>query len=187
MNLQNHFLIAMPSLEDPLFKRSVVYICEHNKNGAMGIVINKPVRQFTVENVLHKLKIMPTNCNLTVQLKKPVFSGGPLADDRGFILHTPCEGFISSVKISAQTMITTSKDILETFGTINQPNNILVALGYSGWEQGQLECELMENTWLTTPANNEILFSTPISSRWREAVKTLGVDIHNIVQQAGHA
>ena len=103
MNLQHHFLIAMPSLQDPLFKRAVIYICEHNDDGAMGLVINKPVEQFTVENVLDKLKIMPVERDPAIRLDKPVFAGGPLADDRGFILHTPCEGFGSSISISEDT------------------------------------------------------------------------------------
>jgi len=187
MNLQHHFLIAMPSLQDPLFKRAVIYICEHNDDGAMGLVINKPVEQFTVENVLDKLKIMPVERDPAIRLDKPVFAGGPLADDRGFILHTPCEGFGSSISISEDTMITTSKDVLETLGTPNQPHNVLVALGYAGWEKGQLEQELLENAWLTSPADSEILFNTPIAARWREAARKLGIDIHNIATEAGHA
>ncbi|TCV96920.1 YqgE/AlgH family protein [Biostraticola tofi] len=187
MNLQHHFLIAMPALSDPLFKRSVIYICEHNDDGAMGIVINKPVEQFTVESVLHKLKIMPAKRDPAIRLDKPVFAGGPMADDRGFILHTPREGFGSSIEISPETMITTSKDVLETLGTADQPQDVLVALGYAGWEKGQLEQELLENAWLTTPADSDILFHTPISARWREAAKKIGIDIHNIANQAGHA
>lgn len=187
MNLQHHFLIAMPSLQDPLFKRSVIYICEHNDDGAMGLVINKPVEQFTVESVLNKLKIMPTERDPAIRLDKPVFAGGPLADDRGFILHTPCEGFGSSISISEETMITTSKDVLETLGTPHQPLNVLVALGYAGWDKGQLEQELLENAWLTSPADSQILFSTPIALRWRDAAKKLGIDIHNIANEVGHA
>ncbi len=187
MNLQHHFLIAMPSLQDPLFKRSVIYICEHNDDGAMGLIINKPVEQFTVESVLHKLKIMPAERDPAIRLDKPVFAGGPLADDRGFILHTPQEGFGSSIAISEETMITTSKDVLETLGTAQQPQDVLVALGYAGWEKGQLEEELLENAWLTIPADSEILFHTPIASRWREAARKLGIDMHNIVNEAGHA
>lgn len=187
MNLHHHFLIAMPSIQDPLFKRSVVYICEHNEEGAMGIIINKPLEQFTIEIVLHKLKIMPPNRDPAICLDKPVFAGGPLADDRGFILHTPRDGFGSSISISPNTMITTSKDVLETLGTALQPANILVALGYSAWEQGQLESELLDNAWLTTPADSAILFHTPITSRWREAAKMIGIDIHNITSDAGHA
>lgn len=187
MNLQHHFLIAMPSLQDPMFKRSVIYICEHNDDGAMGLVINKPVEQFTVETVLHKLKIMPSERDPAIRLDKPVFAGGPLADDRGFILHTPCEGFGSSIGISDETMITTSKDVLETLGTAQQPQDVLVALGYAGWDKGQLEQELLENAWLTIPADSDILFRTPIASRWREAARKLGIDIHNIANEAGHA
>ncbi|QWA11990.1 YqgE/AlgH family protein [Sodalis ligni] len=187
MNLQHHFLIAMPSLQDPLFKRSVIYICEHNDEGAMGLIINKPVEQFTVESVLLKLKIMPVERDPAIRLDKPVFAGGPLADDRGFILHTPKEGFGSSIAISEETMITTSKDVLETLGTAQQPQDVLVALGYAGWEKGQLEDELLENAWLTIPADSEILFRTPIASRWRDAARKLGIDMHNIANEAGHA
>ncbi|WP_083172322.1 YqgE/AlgH family protein [secondary endosymbiont of Trabutina mannipara] len=187
MNLQNHFLIAMPSLQDPLFKRSVVYICEHNSKGAMGIVINKPIEQFSIENVLYKLKMISSGKDLSILLDNPVFYGGPLAEDRGFILHTPQDGFGSSIGISEKTMMTTSKDVLETIGTDKQPEYLLVALGYSGWDQGQLESELLENNWLTTPANNKILFHTPIATRWSEAAKTLGIDIYSITTQVGHA
>lgn len=177
----------MPLFQDPLFKRFVVYICEHNSDGAMGIVINKPVEQFTVENVLHKLKIMPPDRDPAIRLDKPVFAGGSLADDRSFILHTQREGFGSSIGISPQTLITTFKDVLETLGTADQPENELVARGCSGWEQGQLERELLENAWLTTPADSKILFYTSIAARWHEEAKTLGIDIHSIANQASHA
>ncbi|KFK93411.1 MULTISPECIES: YqgE/AlgH family protein [unclassified Serratia (in: enterobacteria)] len=187
MNLQHHFLIAMPGMQDPRFKRSVIYVCEHNENGAMGLVINKPVEQFTVESVLSKLQIEPSPRDPAISLDKPVFAGGPLADDRGFILHSPREGFASSIQISPHTMITTSKDVLETLGTPDQPTEVLVALGYAGWEQGQLEQEVLENAWLTIEADNDILFHTPIASRWREAANRLGIDIRSIANQAGHA
>ncbi|URJ30979.1 YqgE/AlgH family protein [Blochmannia endosymbiont of Camponotus sp.] len=186
-NLQNYFLIAMPALKDPLFKQSVVYICEHNDTGAMGIVINKLVERCTVENILHNLKVVSPVRDPSIRLDNPVFSGGPLLDDRGFILHTPKKGFGSSVNISSKAMITTSRDILETLGTPNQPKDVLVALGYSGWSKGQLEHELMENAWLTVPANETILFHTPIIARWRAAAKILGIDIRNITDQTGHA
>ncbi|GAA3582795.1 MAG: YqgE/AlgH family protein [Gibbsiella quercinecans] len=187
MNLQHHFLIAMPTMQDPRFKHSVIYLCEHNDDGAMGLVINKPMEQFTVESVLHKLKIAPSPRDPAISLDKPVFAGGPLADDRGFILHTPCEGFASSIMISADTMITTSKDVLETLGTAEQPDDVLVALGYAGWEKGQLEQEVLENTWLTIEADADILFHTPIANRWREAANRLGIDIRSIANHAGHA
>lgn len=187
MNLQHHFLIAMPAMQDPRFKRSVIYVCEHNDDGAMGLVINKPVEHFTVETVLDKLDIKPTPRDPAIDLDKPVFAGGPLADDRGFILHTPRKGFGSSIQISPATMITTSKDVLETLGTPDQPADVLVALGYAGWEKGQLEQELLDNAWLTAAADTDILFHTPIANRWREAANRLGIDIRSIASHAGHA
>lgn len=187
MNLQHHFLIAMPRMPDPRFKHSVIYVCEHNENGAMGLVINKPMEDLTVEKVLEKLNITPLQRDPAISLQLPVFAGGPLADDRGFILHSPCKEFDSSVLISPQTMITTSKDVLETFGTQEQPENILLALGYAGWEAGQLEQEVVDNAWLTSEADLNILFHAPIASRWREAAKHLGIDIRTIANHVGHS
>ena len=187
MNLQHHFLIAMPSLQDPLFKRSVVYICEHNDEGAMGIIVNKPMENLNVDGMLKKLKISPTTRDPADKLDKPVFSGGPLAEDRGFILHSAQRTFASSIRISDNTVITTSRDVLESLGTPEQPQHVLVALGYCAWEKDQLEEELLENAWLTTSADSNILFHTPIAERWREAAKSIGVDIHNIASKAGHA
>jgi putative transcriptional regulator len=115
MNLQHHFLIAMPALQDPIFRRSVVYICEYNDEGAMGIIINKPLENLQVEGILEKLKIVPEPRNPEIRLDKPVMLGGPLAEDRGFILHTPPSDFSSSIRISDNTVITTSRDVLETW------------------------------------------------------------------------
>ena len=187
MNLQHHFLIAMPALQDPLFKRSVVYICEYNDEGAMGIVVNKPLENLQIEGILEKLKIEPDPRDPAIRLDKPVFIGGPLAEDRGFILHSSPNEFGSSIRISDDVVITTSRDVLETLGTTQQPKDVLVALGYASWEKGQLEQEIMENAWLTAPANADILFRTPISERWREAARLVGVDIHNMPAEAGHA
>lgn len=187
-NLQDHFLIAMPTLQDPLFKRSVIYICEHNNIGAMGIIINKPLEQYTINTVLNNLKIIPPNENLFTQLNDPIFSGGPLLNDRGFILHTSKKGFNSSTNISQTIMLTTSKDILETLGTPNQPQNVLIALGYSGWIQEQLEYELIENNWIVVPANEKILFHTPIFIRWNNALKILDINnVYNITYNTGRA
>lgn len=187
MNLQHHFLIAMPSLQDPLFKRSVVYICEHNEDGAMGLIVNKPMENLTVEGILKKLKISASDRDPAIKLDKPVYAGGPLAEDRGFILHSAQKVYSSSIRISDTTVITTSRDVLEAIGTASQPDNVLVALGYCAWEKDQLENELLENAWLTTPANTNILFHTPIAERWREAARSMGVDIHNMTSDAGHA
>lgn len=188
MNLQNHFLIAMPLLQDPFFKRSVVYICEHNEDGAMGLIINKPLENLTVYGILKKLNIPIEGYDHSVNiLNQPVFSGGPLAEDRGFILHSDQYTYTSSIRISNTTIITTSRDILEAIGTITQPNDILVALGYCAWKKNQLENELLKNTWLTTQADNTILFKTPISERWCAAAKSIGVNIHQMTSDAGHA
>ncbi|NJD00733.1 YqgE/AlgH family protein [Candidatus Erwinia dacicola] len=187
MNLQHHFLIAMPTLQDPLFKRSVVYICEHNSDGAMGIIVNKPMKNLTVDGILQKLKISPAPHDSEAKLDKPVFAGGPLAEDRGFILHSAQKTFSSSIRVSDNTVITTSRDVLETLGKSEQPEHVLVSLGCCAWENDQLETELLENAWLTTPANSNILFHTRIAERWREAAKSIGVDIHNIASDAGHS
>lgn len=186
MNLQHHFLIAMPALQDPIFRRAVVYICEYNEDGAMGIIINKPLENLQVEGILDKLKI-PAEARLPeIRLDKPVMLGGPLAEDRGFILHTP-PVFASSIRISDNTVITTSRDVLETLGTAEQPSEVLVALGYSSWEKGQLEQEILDNAWLTAPADMNILFKTPIADRWRDAAKLIGIDILTMPGVAGHA
>lgn len=187
MNLQHHFLIAMPALQDSIFRRSVVYICEYNDEGAMGIIINKPLENLQVEGILEKLKIVPEPRNPEIRLDKPVMLGGPLAEDRGFILHTPPSDFSSSIRISDNTVVTTSRDVLETLGTDRQPGNVLVALGYSSWEKGQLEQEILDNAWLTAPADQNILFRTPIADRWREAAKLIGIDIVTMPGVAGHA
>jgi putative transcriptional regulator len=187
MNLQHHFLIAMPALQDPLFRRSVVYVCEYNDDGAMGLIINKPLENLKVEGVLEKLKIHPEERDPDIRLDKPVLLGGPLAEDRGFILHTPPNNFSSSIRVSDNTIITTSRDVLETLGTARQPKDVLVALGYSSWEKGQLEQEILDNAWLTAPADLNILFKTPIADRWREAAKLIGIDILTMPGVAGHA
>lgn len=187
MNLQHHFLIAMPSLEDPVFKRTVIYVCEHNDDGAMGLIINKPMEDLTVEGILDKLDITPAHTQHSPELDYPVYNGGPMAEDRGFILHTPAQSFASSITISDQTLLTTSKDVLESLASEQKPENVIVALGYCSWDEQQLEQEILENAWLIVPADNDILFHTPISERWRNAAKGLGVDIAQIAADAGHA
>ncbi len=187
MNLEHHFLIAMPSLQDTLFKRSVVYICEHNDEGAMGLIVNKPMENLTIEGILKKLEITPAATHGSRVLDFPVYNGGPVAEDRGFILHTPSHNFSSSITISEDTVLTTSKDVLESLGREQQPENVIVALGYCTWEQQQLENEILDNSWLTVPATPEILFHTLASERWRSAARLLGVDICQIASEAGHA
>ncbi|BAP58839.1 YqgE/AlgH family protein [Candidatus Tachikawaea gelatinosa] len=189
MNLQHHFLIAMPSLQDPFFKKSVIYICEHNNKGAMGLVINKTLTNITIEGILNKLNIVPNNSDFSKTiLNKPVFTGGPIAEDHGFIVHSNQKIYSSSIRISDNTMITTSRDIIEVIGTKEQPENMLIALGYCAWEKNQLENELLENIWLLIPANDSLLFHTPISERWKKAAKNIGIDdMININNQIGHS
>ncbi|CAK9884269.1 MAG: hypothetical protein XXXJIFNMEKO3_00651 [Candidatus Erwinia impunctatus] len=187
MNLEHHFLIAMPGLHDPLFKRAVIYLCEHNDEGAMGLIINKPMESLTIEGMLKKLSIKPEPRNASIDLDKPVMAGGPLAQDRGFILHSAERKYASSILVSDNTVLTTSCDVLETLGTDEQPENVLVTLGYCAWEKDQLENELLENAWLTGPANSNILFRTPIPDRWRDAARSIGVDVQRLINDPGHA
>lgn len=164
MNLQHHFLIAMPALQDPIFRRSVVYICEHNQDGAMGIIINKPLENLQIEGILEKLKITPEPRDSAIRLDKAVMLGGPLAEDCGFILHTPPSRFASSIRISDNTVITTSRDVLETLGTQQQPSDVLVALGYASWDKGQLEQELLDNACLPRPPISIFCSKRPLPS-----------------------
>ncbi|RUO58785.1 YqgE/AlgH family protein [Pseudidiomarina insulisalsae] len=183
-NLQNHFLIAMPDMEDPFFHRSVTYICEHNEDGAMGLIINNPV-ELNVAKVLEQLEIVVPE--RSVMYDKPVFAGGPLARDRGFVLHAPSAKWNSSAQLSDEVMITTSKDILEAMGRNEAPEKFILTLGYAGWESGQLEQELAENSWLTIPADADILFNTPSSERWQRATEKLGFQSWQLGPGAGHA
>ncbi|WP_243699906.1 YqgE/AlgH family protein [Lysobacter sp. N42] len=183
-SFQNHFLIAMPGLEDPFFNRSVTYICEHNQDGAMGLIVNQPV-EFSLLKLLEQIEITPPQgAKLD---NKPVYAGGPVATDRGFVLHTPQKGWKSSLQLSDDIMVTTSKDILAAFGSDSAPHDYLLTLGYAGWEAGQLEEEIAENSWLTIPADADILFHTPSNERWEKATSKLGIDMWQLSSQAGHA
>ncbi|MGF1687749.1 YqgE/AlgH family protein [Photobacterium japonica] len=187
MNLTNHFLVAMPSMQDPNFKGGVVYICEHNDEGAMGIVINLPI-DISVGSMLDQIEIereQPiTNPD---SLEQPVFNGGPVSADRGFVLHNQTGHFSSSITLTEQVAVTTSKDILSLLGTHEAPDHFLVALGYAGWDAGQLEQELTENTWLTTEADPDVVFSTPIHERWAKAIAQLGINATHLSIDKGHA
>lgn len=201
-SLENQFLIAMPSLGDPYFNKSVTYICEHNEEGAMGLIINLPVN-ITLADLLNQIKLndkeeaTPTEneflntaddeSDKKHSLEQLVLSGGPLAQQRGFVLHTIQDGWDSSLALSDEVMITTSKDILMALGTDKAPENFIVALGYAGWDAGQLEQELKDNSWLTIPADNELLFKTPIDQRWKKAAESLGVNLAHLSSDIGHA
>lgn len=183
-SLQNYFLIAMPSLDDPGFNRSVIYVCEHNQEGAMGLVVNQPA-EMNVMELLERTKVEPRE---GVGLERqPVYAGGPVATDRGFVLHSPQQGWRSSLQLSDNMMITTSMDILESLGSDAAPGHYLLTVGYAGWDAGQLEEELADNSWLTIPADPEIIFHTPSSERWQKATEQLGIDIWQLAPQAGRA
>ncbi|BBN80485.1 UPF0301 protein [Pseudoalteromonas sp. A25] len=183
-SLENHFLVAMPSLQDPFFKHTVTYICEHNEDGAMGLVVNHPI-DVTVGELLDKIEI--DNDKSTSAAAEHVFAGGPVHTDRGFVLHTPKPGYSSSQELSSDIMITTSKDVLASLTSNARPDAFLITLGYAGWERGQLEKELLENSWLVIEADPAIIFNTPPEQRWEKAVQMLGIDAAQLSSQAGHA
>lgn len=182
-SLTNQFLIAMPALDDPNFHGTVTYICEHNPQGAMGIVINRPL-SLTLGEVFQQMKISSPETDIA---RRPVYMGGPVQIDRGFVLHNPAGQWNSMLRITDELGITTSKDILENLATGAGPKQTLVALGYAGWGAGQLEQELADNAWLCGPADNRIIFDTPWQQRWEAAAALMGVDLNQISDQIGHA
>lgn len=182
-NLTNHFLIAMPGLADPNFHHTVTYICAHNDEGAMGIVINRPL-DLALSDVLAQMDMPTTHAALQ---DMAVYQGGPVQTDRGFVLHTPSQTWDSSIQISSAISVTTSRDILQALAKGDGPQHILVALGYAGWGAGQLEHEIAENAWLSGPADIEIIFTTPCERRWEAAARLLGVDIQMLSNDVGHA
>ncbi|MCG7499030.1 YqgE/AlgH family protein [Vibrio sp. Of7-15] len=187
MDLTNHFLVAMPNMKDPLFQRGVIYICEHDSDGAMGLLINQPI-DISIGEMLDQIEIERTlPINNEHSLKQPVLSGGPVADDRGFVLHLPKDDYGSSLSMTDQITVTTSKDILAILGTESEPDKFLVTLGYAGWDAGQLEKELSENTWLTIEADPAVIFNTPINERWQKAVQQLGINVANLSTEVGHS
>lgn len=182
-NLSNHFLIAMPSLQDANFYRTVAYICEHDDEGAMGIIINRPL-DLELADILEQMDISP---NTPEAIHQPIFSGGPVQTERGFVLHPTEQPWDATNEITPDISITTSKDILHAIAAGKGPKQSLVALGYAGWGAGQLEKELAENTWLSGPADSQIIFSSPPEQRWQAAAQLLGVDLNLISGQTGHA
>jgi len=183
VNLTNHFLIAMPALMDPNFYHTVTYICEHNEEGAMGIIINRPAG-LVLGEVLDQIDIKAATESLVEQ---PIYVGGPVQPDRGFVIHPPGTIWESTLQINDQLNVTTSKDILSAIAEGKGPENTLVALGYAGWEAGQLEQEMADNTWLSGPAAPDIIFHHSANKRWEAAAKLLGVDLNLISSDAGHA
>jgi putative transcriptional regulator len=181
--LKNHFLIAMPTLMDPNFFHSVTYICEHNTQGAMGIVINQPV-ELTLAEVVDHLGFPSTE---GVHLRQSVYRGGPVETERGFVLHKPIGHWESTLSITETIGLSTSNDIVEALAQGQGPAHCLVALGYAGWGAGQLELELTENSWLSAPADESVLFETDADKRWEAAAALMGIDIKQLTGDIGHA
>lgn len=181
--LTNHFLIAMPKLMDPNFFHSVTYICEHNERGAMGIVINQPVN-LHLRDLVEQLDV---HTDENDHLDRPVFRGGPVDIERGFVIHRPLGKWESTLKVTDKIGISTSNDIVAALAGDTGPSEYLIALGYAGWEAGQLEQEMIENSWLSGPADAQILFESKVTTRWEEAAALLGVDITQISNETGHA
>jgi len=192
INLTNHFLIAMPGLEDSLFGKSVVYVCEHSARGALGLVINKPT-DMNLPALFEKVELGLKRTDLT---DSPVFQGGPVQTERGFVLHEPIyisadnqseALYASTMSIPGGLEMTTSKDVLEALASGNGPKKVLITLGYAAWGEGQLESELGENSWLTVDATREVIFDTPVADRYERALGLLGLQSWMISNQVGHA
>jgi putative transcriptional regulator len=192
INLTHHFLIAMPGLEDASFARSVVYLCEHSERGALGLVINKP-SDIKLKNLFEKVDLPLAREDLAAA---PVFQGGPVQTERGFVLHEavhtaadkPEESvYASTMAIPGGLEMTTSKDVLEAMATGAGPRKVLVSLGYAAWGEGQLESELAENSWLTVGADPEVIFDTPVEQRYDKALSLLGLQAWMLSPEAGHA
>lgn len=181
--LNDQFLIAMPALGDPNFNRSVTYICEHNDDGALGIVINKPM-SLNLGDVFSQLEL---ECPSRDQCAMPVLLGGPVQPERGFVLHRSSVDWDSSIRVSKDIQVTTSRDVLKSMADGHGPDPAIVALGYAGWTAGQLEREMTENAWLTVPASDEIIFEVPYERRWEAAAASIGVDLNQIGNLSGHA
>ena len=183
MNLTNHFLIAMPAMDDPYFSKSLIFIAEHNDQGALGLVLNRPI-ELNLAALFEKIDVALEAADVA---QPPVYCGGPVQTDRGFVLHRPPGTWHSTLAVTPELGLTSSRDVLQALGHDGEPGEILVTLGYSGWGAGQLEHELAQNAWLTVPANLHILFELPFEERLPSALEALGVDFANLSGMAGHA
>jgi putative transcriptional regulator len=181
--LESQMLIAMPAMADPNFVRSVTLMCQHTEEGAIGITINRP-STFNLGEILDQLDIACENEEIR---QVQVLEGGPVNRDRGFVLHSPMDDLESSMRINADIMVTTSRDVLAAIANGEGPQRYVVALGYAGWGDGQLEEELRQNAWLSVPVDSAILFDSPMADRWARAVGSLGVDIVSLHGSGGHA
>ena len=187
IDFTNQFLIAMPGVADEAFAGSVIYVCEHNERGALGLVINKPIA-LTLGNLFEKVELSLPYDELAA---RPVFYGGPVQTERGFVLHEPLDAqgghYNATLAVPGGLEMTTSRDVLEALSNGAGPKRLLVTLGYSGWAAGQLEEEIGRNGWLTVEAEPDVIFDTPVEERYARALGLLGVEPHMLSQDAGHA
>jgi putative transcriptional regulator len=183
VNLTDNFLIAMPTLEDPYFSNALVYICEHNENGALGVIVNRPI-DMSLAGLFEKIDI---KLEASAMANLPVYFGGPVQLDRGFVLHRPIGQWQSTLVVNDDIGLTSSRDVLKSVGSLGQPSEVIITLGYAGWEAGQLEEELAQNSWLTVPAKSSILFELPPEERLPAAMQKLGVSFSQLSDVAGHA
>lgn len=186
VDLTHHFLIAMPAMADPYFSKTLIYIAEHNEQGALGLIVNRPI-ELNLATLLERISIPFLADNSARLSALPVFFGGPVQTDRGFVLHRPVGEWQSTLTVNQEIGLTSSRDILQSVASSPQPIDLLVTLGYSGWGAGQLEHELAQNAWLTVPASTHILFGLPHEERLAAAMDMLGVDFTNLSDAAGHA
>jgi putative transcriptional regulator len=183
LSLANQFLIAMPNMADPIFARALVYLCEHGEHGAMGLIINKP-SGIALAQLFDQIDLPLQNSAMAAA---PVLFGGPVQPDRGFVLHSPVNDWQSSLTITDELMLTTSKDVLAAVSEGTGPERVLVTLGYAGWSAGQLEAEITSNAWLTAPCDQHILFDVPPEERFDAAIALLGFDPSLLSGDVGHA
>ena len=182
-NFSSQLLIALPALDDPNFSRSVALICQHDDDGAMGVVVNR-ASEYTLGDVLSQMNLEVRDPALGSRI---VLSGGPVHPERGFVLHDGDRSWDSTLAIGGGLSLTTSRDILEAMAEGEGPAQVVVALGCAGWGAGQLEYELGENSWLTAPADPELLFELPLEQRWQAAGGRIGIDITRVTDYSGHA
>ena len=184
LSLKNHFLIAMPSLTSPYFEKSVVYLCEHDDQGAMGFIINYPIK-LTLQELLQNVETIQHQPQPA--LTESVYLGGPLDTDHGFVLHSPTDDNSQSIVLNDQLMMSSSNAVLSTLGTHKAPAQYMVTLGYASWSSGQLEEEINNNQWLTIVCENDIIFNTPVEQRWNSSLQRLGIDPSKLSSAVGHA
>ncbi len=185
MNLTHQLLLAMPGKVGGELANTVIYICEHSEHGALGLVINRPT-DITVGDLLQRIEL-PLSLEIGPISDAPVYFGGPVQTDRGFVLHQPQRSYNSSIPLGHDVALTTSKDVLQDVAAGKAPDHVLITLGYAGWGAGQLEAEIASNAWLNVLASNEIIFDIPPEQRYEHALSQLGIDTSRLSGDAGHA